>query len=213
MTKKARYIEKLDALSAEQKKAVTDFFTKYPNYEKHIDWNSTSLTYHDFEDVFALAENSLKNIKRKRKTDPRLLFEKYNCEIIRQTDDFLIVVPLDWECAVFFNSFHCGGEGARWCIGAANDASHWNSYLEGKNIFFLIYFVNKHPLLKKKTLIEYNAEDGECTLSSGRYQPEPSYKSFRYIKRVIPNQRPAASAQAVCPGLCAGRFYIGRILQ
>jgi hypothetical protein len=40
-TRKARPIEKLEALSAEEKKENTDFFTKHSNYENHIDWNKT----------------------------------------------------------------------------------------------------------------------------------------------------------------------------
>jgi uncharacterized protein YceK len=164
MTKKARFIEKLDALSADERKKTTDFFTKHPNYENHIDWNNASLTYRDFEKVLSLAENSSRNIKRKAKTDPRVLFEKYNCEIIRETGDFLIVVPLDWECAVFFNSFDCGGEDARWCIGKSDNAAHWNSYLAEENVFFLIFFVNKHPVYKKKAVIQCHVKDGQYTL-------------------------------------------------
>jgi hypothetical protein len=158
MTKKARFIENLDTLSAEEKRKITDFFTKHPNYENRIDWNNTSLTYRDFEKVLSLAESSSRSVKRKAKTDPRLLFEKHNCEIIRQTGDFLIVVPLDWECAVFFNSFDCGGEGARWCIGESDDASQWNSYLAKKNVFLLIFFVNKHPAFERKIIIQYHVK-------------------------------------------------------
>jgi hypothetical protein len=164
MTKKARYVEKLDTLSAEEKKVVTDFFTKYPNYEKFINWNSMALTYHDFEEVFSLAENSSRNIKRKRKANPGLLFESYNCEIIGQINDFLIVVPFDWECAVFFNSYNCGGEGARWCVGAEKNEAHWNSYVADRNIFLLVLFVNKHPDFGKKIMIQYHIENGRCTL-------------------------------------------------
>jgi uncharacterized protein YceK len=114
--------------------------------------------------VLSLAENSSQNIKRKVKTDPRLLFAKYNCEIIKQTEDFLIVVPLDWECAVFFNSFACGGKGARWCIGDSDNASHWNDYLAGKNVFLLVFFVNEHPVYKRKAVIQYHIEDGAYAL-------------------------------------------------
>jgi hypothetical protein len=164
MTKKARLIEKLNALSAGEKREITGFFTKYPNYENHIDWNTTGLAYQDFEQVFALAENSSRSIKRKAKTDPRLLFEKYNCEIIRQTEDFLIAVPLDWECAVFFDSFDCGGKGARWCIGDYDDASQWNYYLAKKNVFFLIFFVNKHPVFGRKVIVQYHVKNDKYTL-------------------------------------------------
>jgi hypothetical protein len=74
------------------------------------------------------------------------------------------VVPLDWDCAVFFNSFDCGGEGARWCIGESNDASHWNRYLAKKNVFFLIFFINKHPVFGRKIIIQYHVKNGKYTL-------------------------------------------------
>jgi hypothetical protein len=164
MTKKARFIEKLDSLSADEKREVTDFFTKHRNYENRLDWNSTALVYEDFEKVFSLTKNSSRSIKQKAKNDPGALFEKYNCEIISQTRNFLIVVPLDWQCAVFFNTFNCGGEGAYWCIGNAGDASYWNGYLSNKNVFFLIFFVNNHHVFKRKAIIQCHAKNGKCTL-------------------------------------------------
>jgi hypothetical protein len=164
MTKKARFIENLNALSESQKKEAVKFFTKHPNCEKHIDWDNPALTYQDFQKLFSRANSSARSIRRKAKTNPRLLFEKYNCEIVRQTDDFLIVVPLDWRCAVFFDSFDCGGAGARWCIGDKNNPSHWNDYLLEKNIFFLIFFFTRHPVFGKKLLIQYRTGDNECTV-------------------------------------------------
>jgi hypothetical protein len=164
MTKKIRFIEKLDTLSAAEKREITAFFTQHPNYENRIDWNNRCLAYQDFERVFSLAENSSRKIKRKTKDNPYLLFRNHNCEIIRQTDDFLTVVPLDWECAVFFNSFDCGGEGARWCIGESDDASQWNSYLADKNILFLVFFINKDPSFGRKAIIQYHTEKDKCAL-------------------------------------------------
>jgi hypothetical protein len=110
------------------------------------------------------AENSSRNVKQKTTTDPHLLFAKYNCEIIRETEDFLIAVPLDWECAVFFNSFDCGGKEVHWYIGCSGNAANWNNYLANKNVFFLIFFINEHPVYKRKVLIQYHVEDGKYTL-------------------------------------------------
>jgi hypothetical protein len=200
-TRKTRFIENLYTLSTGEKKEITDFFTKYPNYESHIDWNSTSLVYQDFEKVFTLAENSLRNIKRKTKADPRLLFEKYNCEIIGQADDFLIVVPLDWKCAVFFNSFDCGGEGAHWCIGNSNDAERWNSYRADKNVFFLMFFINKHPVYKRKVIIQYHVKDDKYTLwlqdnTESNQIPSPLDTAMKLIKNSAEQLLPRISAQS-----------------
>jgi hypothetical protein len=122
------------------------------------------VSYEDFEKVFTLADNSGKNLKREAKTNPARLFRKYHCEIIGQTREFLIAVPLDRQCAVFFNSFNCGGEGARWCIGDKEYDGHWRRYLSGKNIFFLVYFIEKNEMLGKKILIQYRSAVNHYTV-------------------------------------------------
>jgi hypothetical protein len=202
MTKKARYIEKLDALSADEKKAAIDFFTKYPNYEEYIDWNNKALRYHDFEEVFALAGNPLRDIKQK--PDPIPLFGNCNCEIIRRTDIFLVVVPFDWECAVFFNSSGCGGEEAHWCVGEAEDAAEWNRYVADKNIFFLVFFVTKDPVFGKKILIQYDTKNGVCTpwlLDNSALNKIPDSLDT-VMKSVLDN------AQRLLPGLCIKDYIL-----
>jgi Leucine-rich repeat (LRR) protein len=156
ITKKARFIEKLSSLSAEEKRQAIEFFTKHPIYESRIDWNKKDLGYIDFEKLFFLAEKSRKNQKRTARKNPHLQFDKYNCRIVAQTDDFLIIVPLDWECAQFMNSFDCGGEGAKWCIGDSNSYYHWNRYLERKYIFYFVYFININPFYGKKLMIYHD---------------------------------------------------------
>ena len=88
----------------------------------------------------------------------RLLFEKYNCEIITQTKDFLIAIPYDWKCAVFFNSFKCGGEEAHWWIGDRETTECWDYHLKAGDIFALVFFPQKHPLFGKKIICQYDME-------------------------------------------------------
>jgi hypothetical protein len=163
ITKKAKLIEQLNSLSTAEKEEAVAFFTKYTEYESRIDWNNKSLQYQDFEKVFKMADSSHKNIKRKAKTNPEILFEKYNCRIVHRTENILVVMPLDWECMVFFNSFNCGGTGAKWCIGYKNNPNHWYNYISAKDIFYLIYFVKKHPVYGRKILIQYNKVTGKFT--------------------------------------------------
>ncbi|GHV86448.1 hypothetical protein AGMMS50230_20560 [Spirochaetia bacterium] len=158
MTRKTRFIKNLSFLSSDEKEKVISFFTKYPVYESRIDWNNKALAYQDFEKVFTLAENSRKNIRRKSDTNPLVLFEKHNCRIICQESEFIIVSPLDWECAIFFNSFDCGGEGAKWCIGDKSTCSYWDSYINEQSIFYLVYFIRKHPVYGKKIIVQYDTE-------------------------------------------------------
>lgn len=92
------------------------------------------------------------------KENPSLLFKKQTCEIIYQTKDYLLAVPLDRECAVFFNSYNCGRERARWCIGDRNDSSYWENFKKDNEIFALVYFTKRQPIFGRKFLVQYNTE-------------------------------------------------------
>jgi len=154
MTKKIGLINRLNSLSAAEKETAIAFFNKNPVYENRIDWNNKALTYGDFEKVFEAANASRKKIRRDSKLNPDILFGGYNCRIVKQTKEYLMVMPLDWECAVFFNSFNCGGEGARWCIGDKGNFCRWNEYVSEGHLFYLIFFIKKHPDYGKKMIFQ-----------------------------------------------------------
>jgi Leucine-rich repeat (LRR) protein len=99
------------------------------------------------------------------KKNPCLQFDKYNCRIVAKTDDFMIIVPLDWECAQFMNSFDCGGEGSKWCIGDSKYYCHWNSYLERKYYFYFVYFINRNQFYGRKLMIYHNQKKKEFFIS------------------------------------------------
>jgi len=146
----------LKSLSFKEKETVISFFNKYPVYENRIDWNNKSLSYCDFEKVFTIADSSRKNIKTESKTNPEILFKGYNYRVVSRSKEFLIIMPLDRECAVYFNSYNCGGIGAMWCIGDKNTSKHWNKYISKRNIFYFVYFINKNLTFGKKLIIQYN---------------------------------------------------------
>jgi hypothetical protein len=64
----------------------------------------------------------------------------HNCPVIGEAENFLIAVPLDWQAAVFCNSFRCGGQGAKWCIGDSKSSKLWEAYNKKGNLFYFIYF-------------------------------------------------------------------------
>ena len=161
MTKKIGLINRLSSLSAAEKETVSAFFDKNPVYENRIDWNNTSLTYGDFEKVFEDANASRKKIKRDSKLNPALLFDGYNCRIVKQTKDYLIVTPLDWECAVFFNSFNCGGERAKWCIGDKRNFNHWNKYISEGVLFYLLLFTKEYSDCGRKIIFEVDKKNSD----------------------------------------------------
>ena len=87
--------------------------------------------------------------------DSEILFDKYNCRIIDQTEDFLIVMPLDLKCAKFIKSAKCGCIETTWCIGKKN---LWDMYILEENVFYLIYFKNTNSVWGKKLIIQYNRQ-------------------------------------------------------
>ncbi|GHV83192.1 hypothetical protein AGMMS50212_05320 [Spirochaetia bacterium] len=108
---------------------------------------------------------TISQLRKKAKDNPRVFFENYNCKIIYASDEIIIAIPLDWECAVFFNSFNCGGEGARWCIGSNATSYYWNDNLLDDHIFLFVYFVEKHKTLGRKVMIKvYTDPDREYDL-------------------------------------------------
>jgi len=157
MTKKSRFINNLTMLSASEKKRLIDFFSVNPVYESRIDWNNKNLKFEDFELVFSLSIMSKKN--RKNTIE---MFKNYNCKIIVHTKEFVIVVPLDWYCTQFFNSFDCGGEGAKWCIGNKHTNELWNDYTQKGKVFYLLYFFERHPIFGKKLILQVNKENRGC---------------------------------------------------
>ena len=156
MTKKARFIEANPALFPKEKEQVLTFFTKHPNYESRIDWNSKAVSFCEFEKLFKLAKNSARNKKRKQRADPKAMLAEHNCPVIGEADNFLIAVPRDWQAAVFCNSFQCGGQGARWCIGDSRSPEHWESYSEKGRVFYFIYFKKEDTAFGKKIMLEHS---------------------------------------------------------
>ena len=84
------------------------------------------------------------------------MFMNYNYKILEKNKEFVILVPLDRQCAKFLTSFNCGSEGASWCIGSEET---WNRYIGDGTIFYFMYFFERHPIFGKKLIIEINKDD------------------------------------------------------
>jgi hypothetical protein len=55
-----------------------------------------------------------------------------------ENKDWIFVVPLNYDVAVFMNSFNCGGQGARWCIGMEHTSYHWYDYVCDRQDIFVL---------------------------------------------------------------------------
>ena len=55
-----------------------------------------------------------------------------------ENENWIFVVPLQHEAAVFMNSYKCGGAGAKWCIGTAANEMYWYEYIcDDQDIFVM----------------------------------------------------------------------------
>jgi len=95
-------------------------------------------------------------------------------------------MPIDWECAVYFNSFDCGGTGAKWCIGDKNNYKHWNSYVSKNNVFYYVFFIKQNFFYGKKLIFQFNTTSRKFLLwdsNNNLYNMDTSFcKEYDLIK-------------------------------
>ena len=81
---KDRFINKLSALSPEEKSKLIKFFRDHSNYENQIDWNNKNLTFADFEPLLNKQSKAL--LKKEYRSNPRLMFsDSKNFMIYKET--------------------------------------------------------------------------------------------------------------------------------
>lgn len=132
----------------------------------HIDWNL--IRNGDFDEICRVFScyydyieegGSIKNKKFNTKLHPIELFKnaklhnkKVNFaaspkEVNKETDlaylcendEFLFIYVLSHKGANWCNTFDCGGQGARWCIGYEQTSSYWLDYLRDGDFFILAF--------------------------------------------------------------------------
>ena len=123
------------------------------------------------------AGGSRKEKKQVMKEDPVLIFENNNkgLKVVHEgsdvtgadivimdsfeNDNWIFVVPMSHKACVFMDSFECGGQGAKWCIGTEGDSQYWENYTQEKEEWFVMVF-NKDPACnenEKKYMIEIHS--------------------------------------------------------
>jgi hypothetical protein len=168
---KTHLIKKLPNLSNEEKQAVIDLFIKRPDLESKINWNDKTLTIDAFKPYF---NNESKNEKFKKikNGDLAKMFDGYNCKIYKVTPSQIWVIPMDYECCVFMDSFKCYGTGAKWCIGDSNYREAYDRYVSYYNYRFCLYYNNETRekfMLQfgdpSEPLVVWDAEDDQIDAS------------------------------------------------
>ena len=153
--KKDHLIKKLN-ISSDEKEKFIKFFDTHANLENKIDWQKPSDHVRNaIHDLIELTNNtSNKKVKDKvKKGDLTAIWKDktFKHKIYHATNDFILVAPLEWEAAVFMDSFDCYGKGAKWCIGTSENDKHWILYTQKNKALFLMYY---SVLSKTKLMIE-----------------------------------------------------------
>lgn len=85
--------------------------------------------------------------------DPKTLFERAPLEVVHAGEDtsgkdlvildslenseFVFVCPLTWRACIWLDSFECGGQGAKWCLGWKGNDMYWKNYTSQGDLFVM----------------------------------------------------------------------------
>ena len=171
--KKDHLIDKNDNLDPLEKQIVKDFFNKNPSYESKINWNKNKeLTFQDFEEVMNSKETSKSQLKKQASEGNKgALFvgKEDDLEIIHKSGNNTYVFVKTYKGAVFADSFNCGGQGAKWCIGWEQSSDHWDRYTRGGSTFVLVMFsepVNDNKKVMLQLSVKKNHETGAIVVAN-----------------------------------------------
>lgn len=102
-----------------------------------------------------------------------------------ENDKFIFVVPMNWQACKFIDSFECGGQGAKWCIGYENDDGYFNDYTKNGDLFICAYSKKKDaPKNELKYMIQLSQYTSETRAWKQPDDPEdtiPIEKFDRYF--------------------------------
>lgn len=155
------------------------FVNSKNQFTDKMDWNKATSSDRDIRQDFLSElfsyykewKNSPQKIandaKRNYKKDPYELFKfamKDNLTVVYDGDcsgadikvlkdldneKFMFASPLTYEGAVWMDSFACGGQGAKWCIGYEQDPDYWNEHVKDYGELFILA-IRKSELIEQK---------------------------------------------------------------
>lgn len=161
------------------KEEIIDFANSNAGANLNIDWNKFPKQpelkklvdgYYKYQDT-----GTRKARASKKYVDPKSMFKSTDlkcvdegqdcsgCDVVfmnsLENSDFVFITPLTHKACVFMDSFECGGQGAKWCIGQENDDSAWHSYTHGRDtsIFCLAYRKGHAAENERKYMIQLSS--------------------------------------------------------
>ena len=112
---------------------------------------------------------------------------KFDFLILSKIEDenFMYVVPLNFKAFTFVNSYKCGGEGAKWCIGTKKDKKWYDDYFIKHNNFAIVALSKQREKNNIKTL--YIISNGTCYASNQVDTHHWYIDNFQFIVDAIPS--------------------------
>ena len=150
--------KKFEQIGIPTKEEMVNFYDTHNELASKIDWNKKKDDSF-FEDLLYNMQNfSSKSTKKK---NPIELFKsRKDCKIIGEDENWIYVMPLEYSAARWMDSFDCGGQGAKWCIGYEKTDDYWNSYNE-HSLFILAFSKNPSPEEnEQKYMIQFDQSSG-----------------------------------------------------
>lgn len=131
---------------------------------------------------YKLSGGSRKEQKQYKKQNLYSLFDGYNVNLLKklENDKFIFAQPLDYEAAKFMDSFECGGQGAKWCIGYEKTDEYWEHYTESGTEFILALSKNPNsPQDELKYMIELGEDN--CKAWVQYDDPDECILSYKFL--------------------------------
>lgn len=143
--KKDHIINRLHALSQEEKELLIKFFEKNPHLESKINWNNKNLTFKDFKEVLDTVSKTRleKQVKQHGVSGLREGKDYVDCTFMYDKHNYgcWAYAPLNHHASRLIASDKVGSVTGRWCTAENNDY-HWSLYTRGGIV--LIYLIWKH---------------------------------------------------------------------
>lgn len=107
-----------------------------------------------YNDYISKGGSRSQRAKASRK-DPKTLFERAPLKAVHagedtsgadlaildslENDEFVFVCPLTWKACIWLDSFECGGQGAKWCLGWKDNDTYWKNYTSQGDLFVMAF--------------------------------------------------------------------------
>ena len=167
--------------------------------------------------IYKKAGGSRNDKKQAAKKDPYEIFNNSGLKVVNVGEDssnsdmvllkslenekFIFVTPLTHQAAKWMDSFQCGGQGAKWCIGYEQSKEYWENYTGYGDLFILAFSKNPNPEdneLKYMIQIDHDVRETQAWKQDDDPYDTIEAKKFKRFFGHNPNEFIKVMVEQVC---------------